>query len=59
LPVLGKQGVGNDVGLAVASFDYTDKDGDEHQVVAICAYTVSGVVKKQRELKQTILIPMA
>jgi hypothetical protein len=59
LPVLGKQAVGNDVGMAVASFDYTDRDGDKHQVIAICAYTVSGVVKKHRELNQTILIPMA
>ena len=58
LPIIGKQGIGNDVGMAVASFDYTDREGDEHTVIAICAYTVSGVVRKTRELKQTILIPM-
>ena len=58
LPIIGKQGIGNDVGMAVASFDYTDREGDEHPVIAICAYTVSGVVRKTRELKQTILMPM-
>jgi hypothetical protein len=45
--------------MAVASFYCTDREGDEHTVIAICAYTVSGVVRKTRELKQTILIPMA
>lgn len=59
LPIIGKQGVGNDVGMAVASFSYTDREGDEHSIIAICAYTVSGIVRKTRELKQTILIPMA
>ena len=59
LPIIGKQGIGNDIGLAVASFYYTDREGDEHNVIAICAYTVSGVVRKTRELKKTILVPMA
>jgi hypothetical protein len=59
LPIIGKQGLGNDVGMAIASFYYTDKEGDEHSLIAICAYTVSGVVRKTRELKQTVLIPMA
>ena len=58
LPFIGKQGVGNDVGMAVASFYYTDKEGDDHRIIAICAYTISGAVRKTRELKQTILIPM-
>ena len=49
MPVIGKQGVGNDVGMAVASFgDYTDKEGDEHGIIAVCAYIVSGVVRKER-----------
>jgi hypothetical protein len=59
LPIIGKRGIGNDVGIAVASFNYTDKEGDEHKIIAICAYTVSGVVRKTRELKHTIMIPMA
>jgi hypothetical protein len=58
LPVIGKQGVGNDVGIAVASFDYTDAEGDEHRVIAVCAYLVSGTIRKTRELKQVIAIPM-
>lgn len=58
LPILGKRGVGNDSGLAVATFNYTDNEGDPHRVIAICAYAISGVVKKTRELKQTILIPV-
>ena len=58
LPVLGKQGVGNDVGIAVAGFDYTDAEGDGHEVIAVCAYRVSGSVRKARELKQVIAIPM-
>jgi hypothetical protein len=58
LPVLGKQGVGNDVGVAVASFDYTDANGDEHRVIAVCAYLVSGSLRKARALKQVIAIPM-
>jgi len=58
LPVIGKQGVGNDVGIAVASFDYTDGEGDEHRVIAVCAYLVSGTIRKSRELKQVIAIPM-
>ena len=59
LPVIGKRGIGNDIGIAVASFDYVDKEGDEHKIIAICAYTVSGVVRKARELKHAIMIPMA
>ena len=27
LPILGKRGIGNDVGMAVASFNYTDQGG--------------------------------
>jgi len=58
LPFLGKRGIGNDTGLAVASFKYADREGDEHSVIAICAYTVSGVVKKTRVLRQVITVPM-
>jgi hypothetical protein len=58
LPILGKRGVGNDLGMAVASFNYVDREGDAHRVIAICAYTISGVVRKARELKHTILVPM-
>jgi hypothetical protein len=58
LPVLGKQGIGNDVGMAVASFNYTDKEGDEHSVIAVCAYVVSGVVRKERKVKHVMIIPM-
>ena len=59
LPVIGKQGVGNEVGMAVASFDYTDKEGDVHRLTAVCAYTISGSVRRRRDLKQVIIIPMA
>ena len=59
LPILGKRGVGNDLGMAVASFNYMDSEGDQHRVIAICAYTISGMVRKVRELKHTILVPMA
>jgi hypothetical protein len=59
LPVFGKQGLGNDVGMAVASFKYTDSENDEHRIIAICAYTMSGVVRKTRQLKKTLLIPLA
>jgi hypothetical protein len=58
LPIFGKRGVGNDTGLAVASFKYVDGDGDEHNMIAICAYTINGMVKRTRELKQVIAIPM-
>jgi hypothetical protein len=59
LPILGRRGVGNDTGMAVASFNYTDSEGDEHKVIAICAYSISGVVPKVRELKHTLVIPVA
>lgn len=59
LPFLGKRGVGNDSGLAVARFKYTDREGDDHEVIAICAYTISGVVAKTRDLKQVITVPLA
>jgi hypothetical protein len=59
LPVFGKRGMGNDIGMAVASFKYKDREGEEHGVIAICAYTISGVVNKRRELKQVITIPLA
>ena len=59
LPIMGKRGIGNDIGIAVASFDYVDKEDDEHKIIAICAYTVSGVVRKARVLKHAIMIPMA
>jgi hypothetical protein len=58
LPVLGKRGVGNDTGLVVASFDYTDRDGAEHNLIAICAYAMSGVIGKKRELKKVIIVPV-
>ena len=35
MPLLGKQGVGNDTGMAVASFRYEDREGDVHDVIAI------------------------
>jgi hypothetical protein len=59
LPFFGKRGIGNDSGMAVARFNYTDKEGDDHEVIAICAYTISGVVGKTRELKQVITVPLA
>jgi hypothetical protein len=59
LPFLGKRGVGNDSGLAVARFKYTGKESDDHEVIAICAYTISGVVGKTRELRQVITVPLA
>ena len=58
LPILGKRATGNEVGLAVASFNYRDREGEEHKIIAICAYTVSGVVRKTREVKHKILIPV-
>jgi hypothetical protein len=58
LPLLGKRGLGNDVGLAVASFKYTDQHGEEHDITAICAYTISGAVSKTRALRKVIVIPM-
>ena len=59
LPILGKRGVGNDMGMAVASFKYVDQEGQDHNLIAICAYTISGVVSKTREVRQVIVIPMA
>lgn len=59
LPLLGKRGVGNDAGLAVASFDYTDSEGDTHSIIAVCAYEISGAVRKRRGLKRVLIIPMA
>lgn len=58
LPVVGKRGMGSDVGLAIASFDYTDHEDDEHHVIAICAYEITGLVKKERELKRVLIIPV-
>jgi hypothetical protein len=59
VPLLGKRGMGNDTGMAVASFSYRDRDGDDHDVVAVCAYTIIGVVQKTRTLKQVITVPMS
>jgi len=59
LPLLGKRGVGNDTGMAVASFKYTDLEGQEHNVIAICAYTISGMVNKTRAVTRVINIPLA
>lgn len=59
LPIFGKRGVGNDTGMAVATFKYTDELTEEHTIIAICAYTVSGVVAKERQVKQVITIPVA
>ncbi|HEX4349080.1 MAG TPA: hypothetical protein VH251_01770 [Verrucomicrobiae bacterium] len=58
LPVIGERGIGNDVGMAVASFNYTDEEGDEHSIIAVCAYVISGVVRKERKLKHVMVIPM-
>ena len=58
LPVFGKCGIGNDIGLAIASFNYKDEEGDEHGIIAICAYVISGTVMKARELKHIIVMPM-
>ena len=58
LPVIGKRGIGNDVGIAIASFDYTDKEGDDHSVIAICAYEITGVLRKEREVRKVLIIPM-
>jgi hypothetical protein len=59
LPILGRRGIGNDVGMAVASFDYTDKEDDEHNLIAVCAYIISGVVRKERKVRHVMIIPMA
>lgn len=59
LPLLGKRAIGNDTGMAVASFKYVDREGEEHNLIAICAYEISGMVRKTRELKKVIVIPMA
>jgi hypothetical protein len=56
LPLMGKRSLGNEVGMAVASFDYTDSEGDQHSLIAICAYVISGVIKKERALKQVLTI---
>lgn len=58
VPLLGKRGVGNDTGMAVASFKYVDGEDDAHEVIAICAYSITGVVNKVRALKQVIIVPM-
>lgn len=58
LPLLGKRGVGNDSGMAVATFEYVDREGDEHSLVVICSYTVSGMVAKERALKRVLVIPV-
>ena len=58
VPLLGKRGVGNDTGMAVASFQYVDGEGEAHEVIAICAYSITGVVTKVRALKQVIIVPM-
>lgn len=59
LPILGKRGIGNDSGMAVARFKYRDKEGDEHDVIAICAYIITGVVAKTRDLRQVVTVPLA
>lgn len=58
LPILGKRSLGDDIGMAVASFDYTDSEGDKHSVIAICAYELGGVIKKQRTLRHVLTIPV-
>lgn len=35
------------------------REGDEHNVIAICAYTITGLVTKTRDLKQVITVPLA
>lgn len=59
LPIFGKRGLGNDTGMAVATFRYTDQTAEEHTIIAICAYTISGVVARERQVKQVIAIPVA
>jgi hypothetical protein len=58
LPILGRRGIGNEVGMAVASFDYTDEEGDGHSLIAVCAYTIGGVVRRKREFKHALVIPI-
>ena len=58
LPILGRRGVGNDTGMAVASFEYTDEEGDDHSLIAVCAYSIAGVVRRKRELKHALVIPI-
>jgi hypothetical protein len=58
LPMLGKRGIGNDVGMAIASFDYTDGEGDDHSLIAVCAYEITGLVKKERKLRKVLIVPM-
>jgi len=59
LPLLGKKAIGNDTGMAVASLKYVDREGEEHNLIAICAYEISGMIRKTRELKKVIVVPMA
>lgn len=58
LPLLGKKVVGNDTGLALACFDYIDSQGDSHKVIGICAYSISGIGKKAREVRHSIAIAL-
>jgi hypothetical protein len=58
LPILGKRGIGNEVGMAVASFEYTDEEGDGHNLIAVCAYTITGVMRRRRELRHALVIPI-
>ena len=58
LPLLGKKVVGNDTGLALACFDYTDQEGDAHKVIGICAYSISGVGKKTRQLRHAMAVAL-
>ncbi len=58
LPLFGKKGIGNDTGLALACFDYTDHEGDSHKVIGICAYSISGVGKKTRELRHAMAVAL-
>lgn len=40
-------------------FKYRDKEGYEHDVIAICSYTITGVVTKTRDLKQVVTALLA
>jgi hypothetical protein len=58
LPLFGKKVIGNDTGLALACFDYADREGDSHKVIGVCAYSISGVGLKSRDVRHSLAVPL-
>lgn len=58
LPLFGKKVIGNDTGLALACFDYVDREGETHKVIGVCAYSISGVGLKHREIRHSLAIAL-